>query len=72
MDLRRLTDRQYELLAYKCRSGASKRQVAEHFGLSYYTVHAHFREMLIRLDMHRIDQACRLIGIDDAEIGWAE
>jgi DNA-binding NarL/FixJ family response regulator len=72
VDLRRLTDRQYELLQYKCRTGASKRAVAAHFGLSYYTVHAHFRETLIRLDVHNLNQACRWLGHEEEATAWLD
>ena len=71
-DLFRLTNRQFELLEHKCRTGESKKQVAEHFGLSYYTVHTHFRETLIRLRVHSIDQACLLMGQHKEATRWMD
>jgi DNA-binding NarL/FixJ family response regulator len=70
--MHRLTDRQYEVLAYKCKTGDSKRAVASHFGLSYYTVHAHIRETLLRLDVHTVEQACRMMGAQEEAMGWLD
>jgi DNA-binding CsgD family transcriptional regulator len=66
-----LTDREFEILEFKCRSGMNNYEVGQRFGITHHTVGRTLRNCYRLMGVHSQSQACWLMGLTERPSRWS-